>query len=260
MCLAYALRVAARGRVRFERVEQQGTGLILGRLVLETGYWGVQPLARGLIRLGITATALSWGSLVLGAASGAVLALGLFGIGGFLAALAGILDVLDGLVARLSETASRSGKLLDSVLDRYVEFFLLGGLLLHYRPYPALQTLTFLALAGSFLVSYSTALGEVVGIELRGGIMRRPERMVLLIAGAIVSPISIAYLEPAMIPSIGYPMVLTLITIALFSNLSAIHRFIRLGRRLSEKQYDSDRSAAPRLEEASPKLPRASGE
>ncbi|MCM2277161.1 MAG: CDP-alcohol phosphatidyltransferase family protein [Oligoflexia bacterium] len=212
LAVAYAVRVVIKGRAHFDRVEQQGSGLFLRRTLMEMGYWGMQPLAQGLVRAGISASAVTWASFLLGGGAGVAFAFGRLELGGLLGAFSGILDAVDGMVARLSGTATTRGKILDSTLDRYVEFFLFAGLLLHYRQNFALELLALIALAGSFMVSYSTALGEIFEIELRGGSMRRPERMLCLVLGALLSA------QPVAMP-------IALGLIAVVANLSAIRRF-----------------------------------
>lgn len=237
LTVAYAVRIALRGRVHFERLEQQGSGRLLARSILEMGYWAIQPVARLLVRLHISASALSWTAFALGAVGGGLLAAGHFGSAGLVCAGAGILDALDGLVARQSGSSSQAGKVLDSTLDRYVEFFFLAGLAMYYRFDPPLQILTLFALLGSFMVSYSTALAEVFRIEVRCGGMRRAERMVYLIAGAILTPLSIAAVESARVGMpVGYPMVGALCLVAAFANASAVERFFKIRRILIEKK------------------------
>ncbi|MCM2324768.1 MAG: CDP-alcohol phosphatidyltransferase family protein [Oligoflexia bacterium] len=228
LAIAYTIRVVMKGRAHFERVEQQGSGLLLRRTLMEMGYWGMQPVAKLLVRLGVPAAAVTWTSLGFGAAAGLSLATGNFETGALLGAVSGILDAVDGMVARLTSSSSRSGKILDSTLDRYVEFFLFAGLIFHYRHSQVPQVLALGALIGSFMVSYSTALGEIFKVELRGGGMRRPERMLCLILGATFSTFSV----PGLGPEKG-SMLIALVLIAVIANVSAVQRFQGIRRILS---------------------------
>jgi phosphatidylglycerophosphate synthase len=222
LTLAYLARVAWAGRARYERVDRAGGSVFLNQRLMEMAYWWIQPIARGAIRLSITADAVSWTSVVFGLAAGIALALGFYGLGALLAGVAGILDALDGLIARQRGTAGPAGAMLDSLLDRPVEFFLIGGLALHWRHSLPLLALCLLALLGSFLVTYSTALAEIHEVEVPRGSMRRAERMSYLVGAAVLSPLT----HPA-----GLPLVVALALIALVGNVSAVQR-VRAGRRL----------------------------
>ncbi len=185
---AYGARALSRGRVRFERVERQGASLLLSKSVMEAGHWGSEPVARTLIALGCTANGITLTSAALGAVAGGLIARGWFGIGAGVATVAALLDMLDGMVARASGTASAGGKVLDSALDRYVEFFFLAGVAVHFRHSVPLLALALFALLGSFMVSYATALAEIQKVSVSRGLMRRPERLVCLLVGATLTP------------------------------------------------------------------------
>jgi CDP-diacylglycerol--glycerol-3-phosphate 3-phosphatidyltransferase len=101
-------------------------------------------------------------------------------------------DLLDGSVARLSGKVSRFGAFLDSTLDRTAEGLVLGAIgvtFAHDNNWWALGA-CFLALTASFLVSYTRARAEGLGIDTnRGGLMSRPERLFLTGAGLFFAPI-----------------------------------------------------------------------
>jgi CDP-diacylglycerol---glycerol-3-phosphate 3-phosphatidyltransferase len=224
LAAVYAVRVAVRGRDRFDRVEHQGGSRLLGKSAMGLGYWSLQPIARLLVAMRVDPDRISWTSLVFGAAGGACLAVGHFGYATVCTMISGLLDTVDGMVARLSNTTSESGEVLDSAVDRYVEFFFLSGLILYYRAIPLLQILALLALLGSFMVSYSTAKAEALSVVLPKGGMRRPERAFYLTAGAALSAVSIPWWEAKLSPPIGYPMVVVLALVAVAANFSAIER------------------------------------
>gem|GEM_PF-1207731 len=91
-------------------------------------------------------------------------------------AVVGALDVMDGAIARSRGTAGRPGALLDSTLDRYTDALIL---LYFYRSAPHL--LIYLALLGTFLISYVRARAESLGLSMRGvGFMERAERILYL--------------------------------------------------------------------------------
>lgn len=121
----------------------------------------------------------------------------LFGVGWFFAAgialiVANLFDMLDGQVARLSGRVTRFGGFLDSSLDRLSDMVIFVGLMVFYaRDTPSHSTLNvFLAgagLMGSVMVSYASARAESLIPKCDVGFLRRPERVVLFIIGALSS-------------------------------------------------------------------------
>src|SRR5215213_11810130 len=109
------------------------------------------------------------------------------GWAGALILFAGLFDMLDGQVARLGNMSSTFGALFDSVLDRYSEFVMFLGicyyLVSHHYFFSSL--FAFIALIGSMMVSYTRARAEGLGIECKGGLMQRPERVVLVGTSAL---------------------------------------------------------------------------
>jgi CDP-diacylglycerol--glycerol-3-phosphate 3-phosphatidyltransferase len=234
----YGVRVLVKGRARFDRIDRQGGSRLLSKGAMEIGYWILSPVARALVSLRVSPNQVSWLSFGFGASAGVFLALGHFGFGAICATVCGLLDSVDGMVARLSGVASDAGEVLDAAIDRYVEFFFLAGLIIYYREQPVLQLLALMALLGSFMVSYSTTKAEALQIEPPNGLMRRPERAVYLTAGAALSTPSIAWFEGAseLGTPVAYPMVLALSMVAVLANFSAIERFWFIARALRRRE------------------------
>ena len=140
--------------------------------------------------------------------------LGNFPWGGILILLMGPVDALDGTMARLRGEDGAFGAFVDSVTDRYSELVIMGALLLHYSL--AGDTvgvvLSYLAAAGSVLVSYTRARAQSLGIDTKIGILTRVERYLVIAPSLIFSFIS------PVIPLVGVGI------IALFSNITAIQR------------------------------------
>ncbi len=214
--------------------------------MMEMVYWASEPLARALVRMGVTADQISWASLALGAISAFQLYKGALGTGAIFALASALFDLLDGYVARATETASDAGEILDATIDRYNEFLFLGALTLHYRYHTVILALCLLALIGSFMVSYSTARADGLGLKIPRGrilsLMRRPERAGYLILGAALSPFSIAFIEVphfsksmAHMP-LGFPMIGAIALVAFCSNLSAMVRLTYIAKRSGSKQ------------------------
>ena len=110
--------------------------------------------------------------------------------GGLLLLLASLFDVLDGAVARVTGKVYRYGAFLDSASDRYAEAFTGVGLIVYFQLQPGKHTiepiLIIAALAGSLLVSYVRARAQSLGFVCDGGLLARPERVVLTVLGLLI--------------------------------------------------------------------------
>ena len=236
---AYAVRLAVAGPAHFARVDAAGASPFLGTCIREMAYWSLQPPARAAVWAGLSASGITRASLGLGAAAGVALVLGHLGVAGALATAAALGDALDGLVARATMTASPRGALLDAAVDRYGEFFFLGGLALHYHADRLELGLTLLALAGSFMVSYGSAKAEALGVPAPGGAMRRAERAAYLCGGALLSPLAWALadaagLAPGLVAWAAEAPVLAAVTlVGVVSNISAVRRLEAVARAIS---------------------------
>lgn len=109
--------------------------------------------------------------------------------GGLVVILAGLFDMLDGEVARVSRTVTPFGAFYDSVIDRYSDTIILQGLMVHYAReqmlgYVVLVGVVFL---GAVLTSYTRARAESLIPSCKVGFMERPERIVLLIIGGLAN-------------------------------------------------------------------------
>jgi CDP-diacylglycerol--glycerol-3-phosphate 3-phosphatidyltransferase len=207
------------------RVTREGGTFFLPERVMHTGYAWIDLLARAAGRLGLGADAVSWLSLGLGLAAGGLVAAGWLGGAAWALALSGLCDGLDGAIARRQGTSSPAGAVLDSVLDRYVEFFFLAGLMVYFSGAPWHQLTAVTALFGGFMVTYSTAKAEALRLTPPRGWMKRPERLVWLIAGAALAAAGRLVNFPAERIVLG-----SVAIIAVFANLSAIRRLAALAQ------------------------------
>jgi CDP-diacylglycerol---glycerol-3-phosphate 3-phosphatidyltransferase len=228
---AYAVRVAARGRATSARVEREGESALLAKGVMEMFHWVLAPVGALCIRLGISANAVTYASLVLGLAAGAAVACGRLGVGALLAAAGAAGDALDGVVARASQVASEAGEVLDAAVDRYTELALLGGLAVYLRGAVLPLVLALAAMAASFMVSYSTAKAEALGVTPPRGSMRRSERAVLLVLGLALAPFA-ALLERGVR---DLPVLAALALVAVVGNVSAVRRLTAIARAVRVK-------------------------
>lgn len=205
----------------------------------------INPVSRLMARLRIHPNILSLAGLILSAVAGLVYSTGSFFWGAWVVVLAGTCDALDGQLARQTEKDSPFGAFLDSTLDRFGEVFIFLGLAWHFSggtrffevtvgnttdfQSPVAVALIILVIAGSFMVSYTRARAESLGVDCKVGWMQRPERVVLLIIGSLL----------ASIPLVGpFVMTVTLLLLALLSNFTAIQRMTYVKKELSKKMLD----------------------
>jgi CDP-diacylglycerol--glycerol-3-phosphate 3-phosphatidyltransferase len=144
-------------------------------------------IVRALALSKIHPNVLTFLGLVINIGAAALLAVGQFRWAGVVIIGAGLFDMVDGRVARETNRVTRFGGFFDSVLDRYSDLALLVGLLVWYGSInrPSYVVLTALAMTGSVMVSYVRARAENTIPMCKVGFMERPERVVLLIIGAL---------------------------------------------------------------------------
>jgi CDP-diacylglycerol--glycerol-3-phosphate 3-phosphatidyltransferase len=210
-----------------------------GRGKIKAGFLRfVGPAARLLVRLEVRPNTLTTWGLGFSLLAGVLIGGGAFLAGLGAVALAGLCDVLDGQVARLSERVSPFGAFYDSVLDRFSEGFILTGLAWHFAggpapfgtpeaPSPATVAVILLAMTGSFLVSYTRARAEGLGISCRIGLLQRPERFALILLALLLGAI----------PGPGYLLMkAALVLLALLANGTAVQRVLHLRRELAGRK------------------------
>lgn len=159
------------------------------------GAAGDKPLdafVRLLSRQGVKPNLITLVGLLLNIVAAVFLAMGLFLVAGILMVAAGACDLLDGRVARAAQRVTRFGAFLDSVIDRYSDVVLLLGLAIYYllKQDSGLLLLTLVGIIGSLMVSYTRARAESVIPRCTVGFLERPERVVLLIIGALFDVMS----------------------------------------------------------------------
>ena len=145
----------------------------------------IEPVAALFVKLRINPNTLTTVGTLCTVAGGIAFGLGHVRIGGVVIGLTAIFDVLDGTVARRTGQSTIFGAFYDSTLDRVADGFLLGGIAFFFAtagPYYSLPIvgISLLGIVGKYLVSYTRARAEALGIDAKVGIMQRPERVVLL--------------------------------------------------------------------------------
>ena len=231
--LLYAVRLAVRGAARSERVSRIGGTALVGQEVMDWTYWAVEPIVKACIVLGITANGATWIALVLGLGAGVAVGFGQYGLASFLAAWSVLFDILDGQIARFTNTGSNAGEVLDAATDRYTEFAFVGGAIYIFRVVPWEMMTAMAALLACFMVSYASAKAEAMRVEVPRGLMRRHERATYMIVGAGLTAMVGPYLHehvPGLPPTTF--MLAGLVIVAVIGNIAAVLRLVRIGAAL----------------------------
>ena len=157
------------------------------------------------------------------------------GWGGAIILFGGLFDMIDGRLARVGKMESKFGALYDSVLDRYSELAMFLGICYYLvaQSYFLSSLFAFIAMIGSVMVSYVRARAEGLGIECKGGLMQRPERILLIGISAVLCGLLADYTGQFKytVPGTTFPIFenITLFTfpifvLAILTNWTAIQR------------------------------------
>ena len=173
-----------------------------------------QPIVKLLARTPLTPNMVTWLGFCITVGATALIVTDHLFAAGWVVLFAGFFDMLDGALARLTDRVTRFGTVLDATLDRLSEAILLLGLLVIFsREQQVTESLlTGIALLGSLMVSYLRARIESLGIECREGLFTRPERVIILALGLLLS-------------QFDYALIIALAVIIFFS-------FFTVGQRL----------------------------
>jgi CDP-diacylglycerol--glycerol-3-phosphate 3-phosphatidyltransferase len=182
----------------------------------------VDPIARAVAKLGLSPTAITLIGAVLAITGAVLISLGYLGLGCAIMGFGALLDILDGVLARLTGRETIRGALLDSFTDRVGEIAVWSGLAYYLgtEGEPTLVMLTILGICGSLVIPYVRAKAESFGVEGKGGLMGRAERLLLFGWGVGLSQFWPLILEPV------------LWTLAALIWLTVIQRFVRTWKRL----------------------------
>src|SRR5437016_4157945 len=194
----------------------RGIGVFFGKII--------KVLVTGLALSRVHPNVLTFLGLLINIWAAFLFAAGNFRWGAVIVIAAGLFDMVDGRVARETNQVTRFGGFFDSVLDRYSDLGVLVGMLVYYgninRPFYVV--LTAIVMTGTVMVSYTRSRAENTIPSCKVGFMERPERVVLLIIGALFDR-----------------MAPVLWVIALLSNITGIHRMVftyQDAKRLEEAQ------------------------
>ena len=156
----------------------RGAKRIIDAMVRWLAYGGVHPNILTVI------------GVMISVACGILFGIGEFFWAGIVLLIANIFDMLDGRVARLTDNVTKFGGFLDSSLDRISDMIAFIGIIVFYASNTPQRSVTnvflaSLAMMSSVMVSYTAARSDSLGVKANVGFLQRPERIVLLIIGAL---------------------------------------------------------------------------
>lgn len=203
---------------------------------------GLVPAGKAFGKVGVSADGLTALGIAVSAVCAVAIGRGALGVAAVLLVASAVLDVLDGAVAKASGTASARGAFFDSVSDRVSDSLVLGGMAWYLigvdSPYVALLPMA--VMSGSNLISYERAKAESLGLEARGGLMERAERMLGVFLGLVFS-------------SLMVPILWLMLALICFTS---VQRFTMVWRQAGSKPVPSRANRPPR---ARSERPRAAG-
>jgi CDP-diacylglycerol--glycerol-3-phosphate 3-phosphatidyltransferase len=144
-----------------------------------------------------------------------------------LVVLAAVPDLLDGALAKASNSSSHRGAFFDSTIDRFADALLFGGVAWHFASTESahLSLLPFAVMALSSVISYMRAKAESLGLDAKGGLMERAERIIALCIGLLIPPL--------LIPILWLMMALITVT--------AVQRFVKVWRQAAVAPVTAER-------------------
>jgi len=187
----------------------------------------VKPLGNGLRKTGLTPDHLTVMGLVVAVGAAVAVGYGELRLGLLLVVLAALPDLLDGALAKASGSSSQRGAFFDSTIDRFADALLFGGLSWHFAitEDPRLALLPFAVMALSSVISYMRAKAESLGLDAKGGLMERAERIIALCLGLLFPFL--------LIPILWITLGLTAIT--------AVQRFVKVWKQAAVAPVTAER-------------------
>jgi CDP-diacylglycerol--glycerol-3-phosphate 3-phosphatidyltransferase len=184
----------------------------------------VDPIARFIARIGVKPAAVTVTGLVVSIAGSVLIALGYLAVGAIVLGFGSALDIVDGVLARVTGTESVRGAFLDSFTDRIGEVAAFTGLAFYLggRGEATLVMLALAGMAGSLLIPYLRAKAEAEGAEGKGGLMGRAERLLLFGLGVGLQGLGV----PTLTGTVWALAILTWVTV--------VQRFYRTWVQLGE--------------------------
>jgi len=207
---------------------------------IETGYYRIleRRIIPRLVNWRFTPNHITYGALLISMLAGLSFIYSPL-LGGVFTLLAGLLDTLDGSLARATGQSKKFGAFLDSVLDRYTELIMYLGIWFYFHRHHAQTSyflLILLILFGSLMVSYTRARAEGLGERCLEGFFQRGERIILLGVAGILNPFINLFAGlngSSWAVDLGLKGVL--VVLAFGTNLTAMWRFLHVLNKLRKK-------------------------
>lgn len=218
----------------------------------------INPLIKLMIKLGITPNMITFFGLLINILATGILIYGAekaqrgdfryIGYAGITILVAGLMDMIDGRLAREGNMSSEYGALYDSVLDRYSELIMFLGICYYLisHDYFLSSMGAFIAMIGSIMVSYTRARAEALGVNCSVGIMQRPERILLVSLSAILCGVVYHYYGKSYevnVEWLPFPLYETIslftfpiFLLALSANITAVRRLLFAKGELAKKE------------------------
>lgn len=176
----------------------------------------VRPVGMLLRRTGMSPDHMTVIGVLVSVGAAFAVGAGALRVGLLLVILAAVPDMLDGALAKAQNSASQRGAFFDSVIDRVTDSILLGGVAWHFASEESahLAILPMAVMGVSSLISYERAKAESLGLDARGGLMERAERIIVLCFGLLF--------DNLLVPVMWVMLVLTTVT--------AVQRFVKVWR------------------------------
>ena len=197
----------------------------------------VRPVGESLRRTGLSPDHFTMLGLCVAAASAVAIGTGKMQLGLLLVICSALPDLLDGALAKASNSASQRGAFFDSVVDRVSDSFLFGGVAWFYASSdtPQFSIVPFAILGASLIISYERAKAESLGLYAKGGLMERAERIILLCFGLLFDSL------------LKWVMVVMLVLVV----MTAVQRFAKVWKQAAVAPVTAEKQAIRRSRRAS---------
>jgi len=197
----------------------------------------VRPVGESLRRTGLSPDHFTLLGLCVAAASAVAIGTGKMQLGLLLVICSALPDLLDGALAKASNSASQRGAFFDSVVDRVSDSFLFGGVAWFYASSdtPQFSIVPFAILGASLIISYERAKAESLGLYAKGGLMDRAERIILLCFGLLFDSL------------LKWVLVVMLVLVV----MTAVQRFAKVWKQAAVAPVTAEKQAIRRSRRAS---------
>lgn len=197
----------------------------------------VKPIGEQLGKTRLSPDHFTLGGLLFAIAAAVAIGAGALQVGFVLLVLSALPDLLDGALAKASNAASQRGAFFDSVIDRVSDGVVLGGVAWYFATTqdPRTAVIPFAVMGLSMLISYERAKAESLGLQAKGGLMERAERIIVLCFGLVFGSLLLWVM--------WVMLVLTAIT--------AVQRFVKVWKQAAVAPITAERQAQRRSRRAS---------